>query len=330
MILFSSSSLVLRRTVALNPSSASPFQAVPQKLAEFFSSVSGSSSSNGNSDSKYYTVGLTGSTGMVGTALRDELTRRQIVNDKPVRIVRLIRSDQAEDKDLSNVEATDVTLQWNPKGSTAQDILSPTALASLDAIVHFSGENVATGLGRLGFMGLRPWTDAKKKEILDSRIVTTKALASAIASSPNAKTFLSASGIGVYGDHFIGNEFEAVDETAEVSKTSGFLAEVSRRWEEATTQAAQSTKNRVVNMRIGVVMSRNGGALSKLYPIFFLGGGGNVGSGNQYFSFISARDIARAMVHTLETPQLSGPVNLCSPQPCTNAEFTQALGKALN
>ena len=93
---------------------------------------------------------------------------------------------------------------------------------------------------------------------------------------------------------------------------------------------AKTGKNRVVNMRFGVVMSTKGGALAKLYPIFFLGGGGNVGSGRQYFSFISARDHARAIVHTLETPSLEGPVNFCAPEPCTNAEFTKALGSVMN
>ena len=113
----------------------------------------------------------------------------------------------------------------------------------------------------------------------------------------------------------------------DVSRTDGFLAEMARLWEGVTQSV--NKKNRVVNMRFGVVMSKNGGALGKLYPIFFLGGGGIVGSGQQYLSFISARDIARAIVHCLQTSSLKGPVNLCAPEPCTNAEFTSALGKVI-
>merc|ERR1712032_834984 len=83
------------------------------------------------------------------------------------------------------------------------------------------------------------------------------------------------------------------------------------------------------NLRISPILSKNGGMLGKLYPIFLLGGGGIVGSGEQYLSFVSARDAARIVVHVLETPSLSGPVNACAPNPCTNAEFTAALGKLI-
>lgn len=204
------------------------------------------------------------------------------------------------------------------------------ALSNMDAVVHLAGENVATGLGRLGFLGIRPWTKEKKEEILNSRVIPTKALAMAVASVPKSQSFLVASGVGAYGDKFIGESAEAVDESANTDSASGFLAKISREWEAACAPASQSgTNNRVVNMRFGVVLSTKGGALQKLYPIFFLGGGGNVGSGDQYFSFISARDHARAIVHTLETPSLAGPVNFCSPEPCTNAEFTKAFGKVL-
>ncbi|KAL7562555.1 hypothetical protein ACA910_015439 [Epithemia clementina (nom. ined.)] len=323
MILLSS---VARRS-ALSPSQ---LRLVPPQFSDFFSTMTTSKTSSDGS--KYFTVGLTGASGLVGTALRDELTRQGRVNGKPVRVVRLIRSDQAEQKDLNAVDdGNDITLKWNPKGSTANEILSPEAVASMDAIVHLSGENVATGLGPLGFAGIRPWTDAKKKEIIDSRVITTKALANVVAASPKPKSFLVASGIGAYGDNFIG-DVNAVDESVDISQSKGFLAEVSRLWEEATLPATKASKqkHRVVNMRFGVVMSTKGGALAKLYPIFFLGGGGLVGSGRQCFSFISARDHARAIVHTLESKQLSGPVNFCAPQPCTNKEFTEALGKAIN
>jgi uncharacterized protein (TIGR01777 family) len=138
---------------------------------------------------------------------------------------------------------------------------------------------------------------------------------------------LVASGVGAYGPNFVGEGVPAVDESADIAKSEGFLAEVSRQWEGCTEEAEK--KSRVVNLRNGVVLSTNGGALAKLYPIFFLGGGGIVGSGQQYFPYISARDMARAMIHVLETPSLKGPVNMCAPEGATNAEFTQAMGKVL-
>ena len=280
----------------------------------------------GSSMSKYYTIGITGASGLVGTALRDELSRKEKIVGKPIRIVKLVRSTSAEDKVLEDLAET--SLKWNPNGSSAMEVMSPTAMDDIDAIIHLSGENVATGLGPLGFLGIRPWTDEKKAEIMNSRVIPTQAISKVLASSSRPKTFLAASGVGVYGDKFIGEDSPAVDETMDITSTKGFLADVSRAWEQAT-QDAKKGNNRVVNMRFGVVLSTKGGALGKLYPIFFLGGGGDVGSGKQYFSFISARDIARAIVHTLETPSLKGPINVCAPNPCTNAEFTKALGGAL-
>eukprot|EP00522_Entomoneis_paludosa_P004189 CAMPEP_0172476094 /NCGR_PEP_ID=MMETSP1065-20121228/70203_1 /TAXON_ID=265537 /ORGANISM="Amphiprora paludosa, Strain CCMP125" /LENGTH=392 /DNA_ID=CAMNT_0013234311 /DNA_START=55 /DNA_END=1233 /DNA_ORIENTATION=- len=333
--------MILLTSISVRRSSAVFFQKSKAKavssssvLPNWFSSMSG----GGEKPKEYYTIGLTGSNGLVGTALRDELSRSNAtVDGKPVRVVCLVRSNAAEAKDLSTLPAAgDTTLQWNPNGKTVEEIVHPEAAASMDAIVHLSGENVATGLGPLGFLGIRPWTDAKKKEILDSRVVTTKALAQVVAASPTPKSFLVASGVGAYGDQFViepngsADDVSAADESTDTSQARGFLAEVSRQWEAASDAAKSKSGHRVVNMRFGVLMSTKGGALEKLYPIFFMGGGGNVGSGRQYFPFISARDHARAMVHTLQTPSLEGPVNFCSPQPCTNAEFTTAFGSCLN
>eukprot|EP00978_Attheya_sp_CCMP212_P003472 scaffold7174_cov55-Attheya_sp.AAC.6 len=276
--------------------------------------------------SNFYTVGITGSSGLLGTALIDELTKQKSLKGKPIRIVKLSRSDSIPKSDPLE-EKSMLTLPWNPNGSSAETVMDPSALSSIDTIVHLAGENVATGMGPLGFIGLRPWTDKKKAEILNSRVGPTKAIAKAIAACGTPTDFLSASGVGVYGDSFIGESCPVVDESMDTSTTTGFLAQVTREWEAATKN---SGRNRVVNMRMGVVLSKNGGALAKLFPIFFLGGGGNVGSGEQYFTYISARDAARALVHTMSTPSLKGPVNVCAPTPCTNAEFTQALGKVLS
>lgn len=283
-------------------------------------------STNGGSDSKYYTIGITGSSGLLGSALIDELTKQETMNGKPIRVVKLSRSESVASSELPDESI--VTLPWNPKAKTPDSVIDPVALASMDSIVHLAGENVATGLGPLGFLGLRPWTAEKKAEILNSRVGPTKAIADAIAACDTPTNFLAASGIGVYGSDFIGEDSTTADESTNVDNTSGFLAQISREWE-AATEDAVCNKNRVAILRNGVVLSKKGGALAKLYPIFLLGGGGNVGSGQQYFSFISARDAARAYVHIMNTPSLSGPVNICSPDPCTNAEFTSAFGKVL-
>lgn len=289
--------------------------------ASFMDTISKAFSST-MSDSKTYTVGITGASGLVGTALRDELAKKGTVNGKPVRVVQMMRSNEAS-VDLLN---KDTTVAWNPQGTSPNEVF-PVA-SEFDAVIHLAGENIATGLGPLGFLGLRPWSDAKKAEILNSRVNSSRALSAALAATKKPVVFMAASGVGAYGNTFIGESKVAVDEQADISATEGFLAEVSRQAEAATQTTNKAA--RVVNMRFGVVLSTKGGALAKLAPIFRLGGGGNVGSGEQYFSFISARDIARAIVHGMETPSLKGPVNFCAPDTCTNAEFTQALGKALS
>jgi len=302
-----------------------------EDLTRSFSGMTGSA----NNKSKYYTVGITGAGGLIGTAFRNELESVGTVNGKPVRLVAFKRGTEAEtvgEESLSD-EAFSSTrsVTWNPSGeSGGATVVDGTVLRSLDALVHLSGENISTGEGLLAPLGIRPWTDSKKREILDSRTVTTSALARAVAASGNKKCdFLVASGVGVYGPDFVGSDAApAATESSDVSATTGFLADVSRAWE-AESEAARAAGNRVVQLRNGVVLSTRGGALAKLYPIFFLGGGGVVGSGEQYFPFVSNRDMARAMVHVLETPSLKGPVNMCAPEPATNADFTSAMGSVL-
>lgn len=286
-----------------------------------------------DSSSKYYTVGITGASGLIGSAFQNELDSIGSVNGKPVRVVTFQRGKEAESVDEESLSDEAFTgtksVTWNPSGADGE-VVDESVLQSLDALVHLSGENISTGQGLLAPLGIRPWTDSKKQEILDSRTITTSALAKAIAASGNKKCdFLVASGVGVYGPDFIGESAApAANESADVSSTGGFLAEVSRVWE-AETKAAESAGNRVVKLRNGVVLSTKGGALAKLYPIFFLGGGGIVGSGEQYFPYVSNRDMARAMVHVLETKSLKGPVNMCAPEPATNADFTSAMGSVL-
>ena len=294
--------------------------------------------SNDASSSEYYTVAITGSSGLLGSALIDELSRKEngLINGKPMRIVKLNRSGSiTEGEGLP--DSNEASINWNPNASSDSLAIDPNALESIDTVVHLAGENVGSGLlpFPLGALGVQAWSEEKKDLIMSSRVGPTKALANAIAKCKKPTNFIVASGVGVYGCDFMADEDQAIpDESTDVSNTSGFLAEVSRQWEGASQPAVQGggvlNKNRLVNLRIAPIMSKLGGALGKLYPIFFLGGGGIVGSGKQYFSYISARDASRAIVHCIETPSLNGPVNLVAPTPCTNAEFTSAMGKVLS
>jgi len=295
-----------------------------------------SSKENSIKDDTYYTVGITGSSGLLGTALMDELLtskRNGMLKGKPLRIVKLIRSDNVEKINVVEEKAV-TTLPWNPYATNGMDVINADALKKINTIVHLAGENVGSGLlpGPLGYLGIQAWSKEKKDFILKSRVGPTRALASAIADSDKSTTYIVASGVGVYGNHFIASNepLPTPDESTDVSNTPGFLAEVSRQWEGASKEAVrEGTNNRLVNLRLAPILSKKGGALGKLYPIFFLGGGGIVGSGQQYFSYISARDAARAIVHCIENDSLQGPVNVIAPTPATNAEFTSALGKAI-
>mmetsp|Transcript_7780 Transcript_7780/g.12315 ORF Transcript_7780/g.12315 Transcript_7780/m.12315 type:complete len:351 (-) Transcript_7780:178-1230(-) len=197
-----------------------------------------------------------------------------------------------------------------------------SALEGTDAVVHLAGEGVASGEGLLAATGR--WSEGKKARILASRVEGTAEVAAAVAGMKRPpKVLVCASAVGYYG------YTAGAAELAEgAPRGEGFLAEVCERWEAAARPAA--AKTRVVNLRLGVVLAREGGALAKLLPIFSLGAGGNLGSGAQYFSWVSLRDVVRGILFALETKTLAGPANLTAPRPCTNAEFTAALGRALN
>lgn len=202
-------------------------------------------------------------------------------------------------------------VQWDP-----MQPLDPAKLASYDAIVHLAGKNIA---GR--------WTPAFKREVMESRTQGTRTLANAAAESfhhsRQPRVLVSASGVGYYGDR--GDQIL----TEESAAGSGFLAEVCKQWEAATTPASEAGM-RVVVLRIGVVLAKNGGALKPMLPPFRLGLGGRVGSGRQYWSWIAIDDVVAAMMFALENQSLGGPVNAVAPSPVRNAEFVRALGKALH
>lgn len=204
----------------------------------------------------------------------------------------------------------DTEVEWNPRSGPSD----PAALSGFDAVVHLAGENIAKGR----------WTAAKMARIRDSRTEGTGALCEALAgASVKPRVLVAASAVGFYGDR--GDEL--LDETS--SPGTGFLADVCREWESATTPAVTAGV-RVVNLRIGVVLTPEGGALAAMLLPFKLGAGGKIGSGRQYMSWISHADVVRAMRHALETESLAGPVNAVAPNAVTNLEYTKALGGALS
>ncbi|MCA1739566.1 MAG: TIGR01777 family oxidoreductase, partial [Actinobacteria bacterium] len=160
--------------------------------------------------------------------------------------------------------------------------------------------------------------------IRDSRVQGTRLLAETIAGLPAPPSVMvSASAVGYYGDR--GNELLREDRES----GSDFLAEVCREWE-AAAHPAREAGIRIVHPRIGVVLSTEGGALARTLPIFKLGGGGRIGSGRQYWSWIALDDVVGAIIHALTTDSLDGPANVGSPNPLTNMEYTKTLGQVLN
>lgn len=236
---------------------------------------------------------VSGSTGLIGTALTKALTGRGDV------VVPLVRR---------RVSPAEHALAWDPEQGT----IDRPGLEGADAVIHLAGENV---FGR--------WSPAKKQRIYDSRVKGTRLVSDALAGlqRPPA-TLLAASAIGYYGDR--GDE--AVSE--ESPPGEDFLAHVARDWEAATT-AATRAGIRVVNMRNGVVQTTTGGALAKMLPAFRLGVGGPVGSGNQYLSWITLDDTVKAILHLLDSANVVGPVNMTAPTPVTNREFARTLGRVL-
>jgi uncharacterized protein (TIGR01777 family) len=194
--------------------------------------------------------------------------------------------------------------------------LNPETLKDVDVVVNLAGRSVA---GR--------WNDRVKNEIRESRIPSTAALARSIAASHQQfgrpTTFVSASAVGYYGSR--GDDIL----TEASSLGNGFLPQVSRDWE-AATAAASEAGVRVVMPRIAVVLSENGGALSKMLPIFKLGLGGRIGSGHQWFSWISLDDLVAFLVFAITNQSVSGPVNASAPTPVTNAKFTRTLAAQLH
>jgi len=225
-------------------------------------------------------------------------------------LVRLLTASGHSVTRLVRREAGEGELRWDPR--TGQ--LEEEPPSGIDAAVHLAGENIAA----------QRWTAAVKRRIRDSRVEGTRRLCETLARwARPPRTLISASAIGYYGDR--GDE--RLEENSPAG--SGFLAEVARDWE-AATQPAAAAGIRVVVVRLGVVLSPRGGALVRMLPIFRFGGGGVIGSGRQYWSWISLDDTAGAICHLLENESVSGPVNVVAPQSVTNAEFTKTLASVLS
>ncbi|GMU93596.1 MAG: epimerase [Candidatus Hydrogenedentota bacterium] len=234
-----------------------------------------------------------GASGLIGSALADQLRAQGHT------VRRLVRGPQCSAPDI----------QWDPIAGA----LDPAALNGADVLIHLSGENVAAGR----------WTRARKQAIYDSRVKSTRLLASALSSVEQPpQTWLCASAIGWYGSR--GDEW--VDEDS--APGSGFLAAVCRDWEDATKPASDAGL-RVVNLRFAVVLAARGGAFKQMLSAFRLGIGGVIGDGSQYVSWIALEDALRAVCHLIDNPSYSGPVNIASPSPVTNRELTKVLGEAL-
>jgi uncharacterized protein (TIGR01777 family) len=237
---------------------------------------------------------ITGASGLIGSALALRLAE----DGHDVR--RLVRSPAEVGPDR---------FPWDP----AEGKIDSSALEGVDAVVHLAGETIA---GR--------WTSDKKKGIRDSRVVGTRLVSEAAKQRENPpKVLVCASAAGYYGDR--GDEVL----TEESSSGTGFLADVVREWE-AACDPARKAGIRVVNVRSGEVLSRDGGALKSLLPPFRLGLGGPIGGGRQYTSWITIDDEVNAILHILGSEDVEGPVNLVSPNPVTNREFTKTLGHVLH
>jgi uncharacterized protein (TIGR01777 family) len=239
-------------------------------------------------------VFVTGASGLIGKALSERLRAEGHT------LTAMVRGEPKPGE-----------VRWTP-GKT----LDLSVFANADAVVNLAGKSVATR-----------WSPKAKKEILDSRVEGTKTISDAVAASfrrtGKPGVLVSASAIGYYGIR--GDEVLAESS----ARGTGFLTDVCVAWE-AAAQSARDAGVRVVHPRIGVVLSKDGGALAKMLPIFKLGGGGKLGDGKQWWSWIAIDDVVGAILFALTNPKVTGPVNLTAPKPVTNAEFTKVLGKVMH
>ena len=235
---------------------------------------------------------VAGSSGLIGTALCSRLER------EGHEVVRLVRRAPAQGE-----------LRWDPEAGE----LEQEALEGIDGVVHLGGRSIVA----------ERWTASVKAQLRQSRVQTTQLLAARLARlAAPPRVLVCASAVGIYGHR----RDEELDEESDTG--GGFLAELGRAWEGASAVASEAGI-RVVQARLGIVLSRRGGALAKMLLPFRLGIGGKIGDGRQYVSWISLEDAVAALIYAVENDALRGPVNLTAPQPVTNAELTRTLGRVL-
>ena len=240
------------------------------------------------------TIVVSGASGLIGTALVEALRRD---GQRVIELVR--RAPTGRDE-----------VRWDP----AAHQLDPAVVSGTDAVIHLAGAGVSD----------RRWSAAYQAQVLDSRVDGTTTIATAIAKADQPPpVLLSSSAVGWYGD--TGDRVVGEDDPA----GAGFLADVCRAWEAASTPAADAGA-RVVLLRTGMVLSQSGGLLGKVRPLFKAGLGGRLGSGRQYLPWISLRDEVAAIQFLLAAEGVAGPVNLTGPDPATNAEFTAELARQLH
>ena len=236
-------------------------------------------------------IALTGASGFIGKALHERLQQ------EGHEVLPLVR------------EKTQKGVYWNAE----QRVLNHASLEGIDAFIHLSGENIAE----------RRWSEAQKKRILESRTQSTSFLSESLLKLQKPPgVFLSASACGYYGP----DVYTPVDESAPAGQ--GFLAEVCQAWESAAKRT-NLPYTRLVLTRFGVVLGP-GGMLGKILPIFRLGLGAQLADGKQWMSWISREDLIRGLLFCLENPAATGAINFVSPTPCTNKDFTKALGSVLH
>ena len=237
---------------------------------------------------------VTGASGMIGRAVV------QALNQRGDQVARMVRRPAGLGE-----------IFWDP----ARGIIEPADLDGVHAVVHLAGENV----------GAR-WTAARKQHIRDSRVQGTRLLSETLAGlRRRPQVLISASAIGIYGNR--GDEM-LTEASLPGDPSRDFLVSVSQEWE-AAAEPARRSGIRVVHPRLGIVLSPAGGALQKMLPAFRAGVGGRMGSGSQWMSWISLDDVVGAILHSLTTETVEGPVNATAPVPLTNRDFTRVLGRVL-
>ncbi|MFE3638114.1 TIGR01777 family oxidoreductase [Streptomyces sp. NPDC059168] len=239
-------------------------------------------------------IAVAGASGLIGSALVRSLTAD---GHEVVRLVRRAPRDGSE-------------VRWDPE----RQQVDAAGLAGCDAVVNLAGAGI----------GDRRWTPEYKRLIRDSRVLGTAALTEAVASLDTPpRVYVSGSAMGIYGD----TGDRAVDEDAPPG--DGFLPSLCVEWEEAAAPAREAGV-RTVFLRTGLVVARGGGAWGRLFPLFKAGLGGRLGNGRQYWSYIALHDEIAAIRHLIDDGTASGPFNLTAPQPLTNREVTEAMGRVLH